>query len=54
MLHFEMYTGKAKGPLTDRNPKTSAKRKDSMTFSRRSDLVDPTPFLDAWQKNRPG
>jgi murein DD-endopeptidase MepM/ murein hydrolase activator NlpD len=54
MLHFEMYNGKAKGQLTDHNPKTSAKRKDNVMFHRRNDLVDPTPFLDAWQKNRPG
>ena len=55
MLHFEMYTGDAKGQLTDHNPKTSAKRKnDGLMFHRRNDLVDPTPFLDAWVKNRPG
>jgi len=38
MLHFELFTGQGKGPLTDRSQKP---------FDRRSDLVDPTAFLDA-------
>ena len=37
MLHLEMYSGKAKGSLTNRSNKP---------YQRRSDLVDPTPFLD--------
>jgi murein DD-endopeptidase MepM/ murein hydrolase activator NlpD len=38
MLHFEMYDNSASGPLTvRRNP----------PFQRRSDLIDPTPYLDA-------
>jgi hypothetical protein len=38
MLHFEMYDNSATGPLTNRrNP----------PFQRRSDLIDPTPYLDA-------
>ena len=36
MLHFEMYSGTAKGPLTDRKHKPT---------QRRSDLIDPTDFL---------
>ncbi len=37
MLHFELYSKKVTGPLTQRgNP----------PFQRRSDLIDPTPFLD--------
>jgi murein DD-endopeptidase MepM/ murein hydrolase activator NlpD len=38
MLHFEMFRGTLKGPLTDlgRPP-----------FLRRADLVDPTEYLDA-------
>lgn len=37
MLHFEMYAGTAKGALTDRsNP----------PYQRRSDLIDPTAWLD--------
>jgi murein DD-endopeptidase MepM/ murein hydrolase activator NlpD len=41
MVHFEMYSGKAKGPLTvaGRPP-----------FMRRSDLMDPTSHLDKWSK----
>jgi murein DD-endopeptidase MepM/ murein hydrolase activator NlpD len=57
MLHFEMYRGEGdvKAPLTVRDPKKSIKRsKDGISFQRRSDLVDCTPFLNAWQKNRPG
>jgi murein DD-endopeptidase MepM/ murein hydrolase activator NlpD len=38
MLHLEMYTGKATGPLTSR---------EHQPYLRRSDLVDPTSFLDA-------
>jgi murein DD-endopeptidase MepM/ murein hydrolase activator NlpD len=38
MLHFELYSGSAKGPLTDRA---------RPPFLRRADLIDPTAFLDA-------
>ena len=37
MLHFELYEGSGHGPLTTR---------ESAGFQRRSDLVDPTVFLD--------
>jgi murein DD-endopeptidase MepM/ murein hydrolase activator NlpD len=38
MIHFEMYTGKGRGELTQpRGP-----------FRRRSDLMDPTEQLDKW------
>jgi hypothetical protein len=37
MLHFEMFDGTATGPLTV---------KGAGSFSRRSDLQDPTEFLD--------
>ena len=37
MLHFELYSGTGTGPLTDRHSKG---------FQRRSDLQDPTKFLD--------
>jgi len=37
MVHFEMYSGKGKGPLTV---------KSSQGFQRRSDLMDPTSYLD--------
>ena len=38
MLHFELFSGKANGPLTDRS---------HGPFMRRSDLVNPTAFLDS-------
>ena len=41
MVHFEMFSGKGKGPLTDpqRPP-----------YMRRSDLMDPASHLDTWAK----
>jgi murein DD-endopeptidase MepM/ murein hydrolase activator NlpD len=41
MIHFEMFSGNATGPLTDGSRKP---------FSRRADLMDPTPFLDQWSR----
>jgi murein DD-endopeptidase MepM/ murein hydrolase activator NlpD len=38
MLHFEMYDNSATGPLTVRK---------NAPYQRRSDLIDPTPYLDA-------
>ena len=38
MLHFEMYAGTAKGALT---------QKGNPPYQRRSDLMDPTPYLDS-------
>jgi hypothetical protein len=37
MLHFELYRGDVGGPLTQRQ---------NGPFQRRSDLIDPTSFLD--------
>jgi len=37
MLHFEMFSGDVDGNLTDRSRKP---------YMRRSDLLDPTPYLD--------
>jgi len=37
MLHFELYSKKTTGPLT---------RRDNPPFQRRTDLVNPTDFLD--------
>ena len=37
MLHFEMYSGSATGPLTNRA---------NLPYMRRSDLIDPTHFLN--------
>jgi hypothetical protein len=42
MLRFEVYSGKAIGPLTNRNNKG---------YERRSDLIDPTPLLDHLSKD---
>ncbi|MGX7709345.1 peptidoglycan DD-metalloendopeptidase family protein [Methylobacterium sp. Gmos1] len=39
MLHFEMYDGTAAGPLTVPS---------NTPYMRRSDLIDPTGYLDAW------
>lgn len=41
MLHFELYSGKARGSLTNRE----------RPYSRRSDLIDPTPYLQRWEAN---
>ena len=41
MLHFELYTGKEKGPLTQRG---------SNKFQRRRDIQNPTERLQVWQK----
>jgi murein DD-endopeptidase MepM/ murein hydrolase activator NlpD len=38
MLHLEMYTGNASGPLSNFQVPP---------YERRKDLMDPTPFLDA-------
>ncbi len=40
MLHFEMYRGTAQGRLAQHGNK----------YSRRHDLMDPTPYLDRWQQ----
>jgi murein DD-endopeptidase MepM/ murein hydrolase activator NlpD len=39
MLHFEMYQGNVSGPLTVRSRKP---------YQRRSDLLDPTTYLQSW------
>ncbi|GJD72340.1 M23 family metallopeptidase [Methylobacterium goesingense] len=40
MLHFEMYSNIATGPLTNRANKP---------YQRRSDLIDPTSYLKVWK-----
>lgn len=42
MLHLEFYQGSGNGPLTVRNAKP---------YQRRSDLIDPTKFLNAASMN---
>lgn len=41
MLHFELYSDRAQGPLTVMN---------AGQYWRRSDLLDPTPHLKKWQE----
>lgn len=43
MLHFELYSGKASGPLTV---------KGAGLYSRRSDLMNPTSYLLKWEGKR--
>jgi murein DD-endopeptidase MepM/ murein hydrolase activator NlpD len=45
MLHFEMYSGKASGSLS-----TSSANAKNGPYYRRSDLIDPTPYLRKWEK----
>jgi len=42
MLHFELYSGKGKGPLSQGGNK----------FKRRSDLLDPTLYLLKWESGK--
>ncbi|UQA57702.1 peptidoglycan-binding protein [Polyangium aurulentum] len=51
MLHFEMYSGKASGPLTVRGG--GAKTSSGVPYMRRSDLMDPTSYLKQWANNLP-
>ena len=52
MLHIEMYDGSASGALTVKGA-GSAKRNDGVPFQRRSDLIDPTPYLNQWKSTLP-
>ncbi len=42
MLHFELYSGKGKGALSQKINR----------YQRRSDLMDPTPYLLRWQSEK--
>lgn len=42
MLHFELYSGKGSGSLSNSSGK----------FRRRSDLLDPTPYLLKWEDGK--
>lgn len=44
MLHFELYSGKVKGALTV--------AKGGGAYQRRSDLMNPTPYLQKWESKR--
>ena len=39
-LHLEMYSGDQSGQF---------KQENNLPYKRRSDIIDPTPFLDSWQ-----
>ncbi|MCV9936865.1 M23 family metallopeptidase [Boseaceae bacterium BT-24-1] len=43
MIHLEMYDKSATGELTN----------GSAPYNRRADLIDPTPFLNAWRSELP-
>jgi murein DD-endopeptidase MepM/ murein hydrolase activator NlpD len=45
MLHFEMFSGKGSGSLSldPKNPKNGP-------YYRRSDLLNPTPYLRKWER----
>jgi murein DD-endopeptidase MepM/ murein hydrolase activator NlpD len=53
MLHLEMYSKSASGSLTVTNAANSKKRNDGIPFFRRSDLIDPTSYLNQWKNNLP-
>lgn len=49
MLHFEMYKGTDSGNLTRRSNKENYLYVTPQNYQRRSDLIDPTPYLDRWK-----
>lgn len=53
MLHFEMYRGTSIGQYTQRNNKTYHYVSGS-NYKRRSDLLDPTKYLEEWALQTPG
>lgn len=50
MLHFEMYSKSANGPLTVPPP---GKLINNRGTRRRADLIDPTSYLETWINNLP-
>ena len=46
MLHLEMYKGTSNGPLTQRSNSTNYSYVPPRNYQRRSDLLDPTSYLD--------
>lgn len=50
MLHFEMYKDPhSSDPLTQRSNKTKYDYVTPGNYQRRSDLIDPTTYLDQWK-----
>ena len=52
MLHFEMYD-KTQAGLIKLPSSTAARYTNGRTLRRRSDLLDPTPFLKSWALPKP-
>jgi murein DD-endopeptidase MepM/ murein hydrolase activator NlpD len=53
MLHLELYSKSASGPLSVQSASQSKKRADGVPFLRRMDLMNPTPYLNQWKNNLP-
>lgn len=49
MLHLEMYRGDTAKSLTQKNKTQKYLYVKSRNYKRRSDLLDPTPYLDQWK-----
>lgn len=52
MLHFELYSNKAHGPLTV-PASEGLVAPNGRPYMRRKDLIDPTPKLNTWKNNLP-
>jgi murein DD-endopeptidase MepM/ murein hydrolase activator NlpD len=50
MLHFEMFKDRDRADeiLTDRSHATVYRNVPQANYERRNDVMDPTPYLDAW------
>src|SRR5690606_33689138 len=53
MLHLELYDKSGTGPLTVNDRAKSRRHTNGRPFYRRSDLMDPTPFLNEWKSRLP-
>ncbi len=47
MLHFELYSGKLRGPLTQPGAKVNG-----VLYARRRDLINPTKYMMKWQNEK--
>lgn len=54
MLHFEMYKGTRVGRYTQISNHSKYDYVPSADYQRRSDLLDPTPYLEEWALITPG
>ena len=48
MLHFELFIGTLKGPLSQ----DGVNPVDGKRYNRRNDLLNPTPYLLKWQNEQ--